>query len=553
MKTTICGVNTAASYAGYIKLPGRTWSNPATHDINLFYWFFEAQEVNPREAPFVLWLSGGPGASSLLALFQENGPCSINSDSNSTTENYWSWNRNANMLYIDQPVQTGLSFDNLDPGLIDLLTGRISTTEDSLLAGDRLETKWNLMPGVFSSQKPENTAKTSQQAAEVVWHSLNAWFKSYPRYRPANGTIHLFTESYGGHYGPIMAKMFQSLNERNRMSVFEVGTLTIINGCIDTLVQDEAYATFPLKNTYGLELYNISMLAEAEREWKRCKKLTAECRRVRNPNLHNNDADQARGDICLLASKQCLNGISRAYAAASGRNWFDICQQRENPFPSPYLIGFLNREWVRDALGVRLNFTMMSNVVREAFEHSGDYVQSEPLRDLGALLDSDVKVTLLYGDRDFACSWVGGERVSLSVPHKHADTFTASGYQKVESDGGTASGMVRQHNNLAFVRVFQAGHQVPAYQPEASYHIFSRIVTGMDIATGTIHVDTDYRTKGPESTWHVQLQCPAADLPQCYLLAPQTCTGEMLQALDNGCATVENWIVKKTTHESCGK
>lgn len=42
----------------------------------------------------------GPGSSSMIGLFQENGPCSVNHDSNSTTLNPWSWNQEVNMLYI---------------------------------------------------------------------------------------------------------------------------------------------------------------------------------------------------------------------------------------------------------------------------------------------------------------------------------------------------------------------------------------------------------------------------------------------------------------------
>jgi len=36
----------------------------------------------------------------MIGLLQENGPCSINRDSNSTTLNPWSWNQEFNMLYI---------------------------------------------------------------------------------------------------------------------------------------------------------------------------------------------------------------------------------------------------------------------------------------------------------------------------------------------------------------------------------------------------------------------------------------------------------------------
>jgi carboxypeptidase C (cathepsin A) len=49
----------------------------------------------------------------MLGLLRENGPCHINADSNSTRLNEWSWNNEVNMLYLDQPVQVGLSYDEL--------------------------------------------------------------------------------------------------------------------------------------------------------------------------------------------------------------------------------------------------------------------------------------------------------------------------------------------------------------------------------------------------------------------------------------------------------
>jgi len=43
------------------------------HDDDIFYWWFESRNQN-QDAPVVLWLTGGPGCASEIALFYENGP-----------------------------------------------------------------------------------------------------------------------------------------------------------------------------------------------------------------------------------------------------------------------------------------------------------------------------------------------------------------------------------------------------------------------------------------------------------------------------------------------
>ena len=77
---------------------------------------FESRD-KPDTDPLVIWLQGGPGCSSQLALFTENGPYMINKNStakgtNKLLYNKYSWNNKANVLFLDQPLGTGFSFTN---------------------------------------------------------------------------------------------------------------------------------------------------------------------------------------------------------------------------------------------------------------------------------------------------------------------------------------------------------------------------------------------------------------------------------------------------------
>lgn len=84
------------------------------YNSNLFFWHFPAR-IDPDNAPVVLWLQGGPGASSLFGLFTENGPFGISIDQKLVPRKF-SWHINHNLIYIDNPVGTGFSFTESDDG-----------------------------------------------------------------------------------------------------------------------------------------------------------------------------------------------------------------------------------------------------------------------------------------------------------------------------------------------------------------------------------------------------------------------------------------------------
>ncbi|CAF2277692.1 serine carboxypeptidase-like 13 isoform X2 [Brassica rapa] len=83
-------------------------------DLQMFYYFVKS-ENNPQEDPLLIWLTGGPGCSSLFAILFENGPLALkfelyNGTLPSLVTTTYSWTKMANIVFLDQPVGAGFSY-----------------------------------------------------------------------------------------------------------------------------------------------------------------------------------------------------------------------------------------------------------------------------------------------------------------------------------------------------------------------------------------------------------------------------------------------------------
>ncbi|RYP44770.1 hypothetical protein DL768_008815 [Monosporascus sp. mg162] len=589
------------SYSGYVHLPpgfldDGEHGGAQDYPINTFFWFFEARNRPAAEAPLAIWLNGGPGASSMMGLLQGNGPCFVADDSAATYLNPWSWNNEVNMLYLDQPAQVGFSYD-----VPTNATVRLRGAEDGEDYYEIVPTNFtsevdfgklllaNLTTGVgtFGSQRLDHTANTTARAAHALWHFAQTWFTEFPHYRPVDDRISLWAEGYGGHYGPGIMRFFQEMNEkiattRRRSSKEEKGeekgkgkgietekdahylhldTLGIVNGLIDMVTQIESYITFPSYNTYGIHIFDQSLQDKLWHNWTRphgCKEQVSACAE------HLRDQDQLPlkrnplslkniGDVCTNATEECAMAPWTAYRTLIPdervRGWYDIAHPKHDPFPAPYYLGYLRHAHVQAALGVPVNYTARSAAVAAGFEATHDLVRGGFLEDVAYLLDAGVKVHLMYGDRDFACNWVGGEAASLAVPHARRDEFANAGYAEMLLTEPDASGewrmggLTRQLGNFSFTRVFQAGHEVPSYAPEAAYRIFNRAMFGRDVATGKVRVDDGYKTRGPPDAWDWLNMPPDWPHPRCYILEPLTCAPEVWERVKKGAVVVKDWFV----------
>ncbi|KAM7525121.1 hypothetical protein LguiA_015023 [Lonicera macranthoides] len=158
-------------YAGYITVNEKTGRS-------LFYWFYEAWTL-PEKKPLVLWLNGGPGCSSVgYGATQEIGPFIVDKDGHALKFNPYSWNREANMLFLESPIGVGFSYSN--------------TASDYEDLGDEL-------------------------TANDAYAFLHNWFVKFPSYRTRN--FYIAGESYAGKYVPELASLIYDKNKDPSLAI----------------------------------------------------------------------------------------------------------------------------------------------------------------------------------------------------------------------------------------------------------------------------------------------------------------------------------------------
>lgn len=126
-----------------------------------------------------------------------------------------------------------------------------------------------LLDGVFSSNDATRTLGTSQNVACVLWTFMQAW-SAAPELKPyARGSIHLWSQSYGGHYAAAIAHHFEQQSDALGPSPpplfanalrgprpIRIASLGIIAAFIDILAQAAGSFAYAYNNTYGIEIFS---------------------------------------------------------------------------------------------------------------------------------------------------------------------------------------------------------------------------------------------------------------------------------------------------------
>jgi len=401
---------------------------------SIWFWFFAARK-NPEIAPLVTWFNGGPGSSSMIGLFQELGPCRINNQSTGVDLNPTSWNDNANVLFVDQPVGVGFSYGTMSVG-------------------------------------------TSQQAAADVWTFLQIWFADARFEKYANRDFAIWTESYGGHYGPSFSAYFLEKNDEIRYGEatgvhINLKVLGIGDGLTDPISQIPCYIEYAKSNPYH-PLANSSVISSSEKAWKKaggCRDQIIAC---------NNGG---KNSVCSGAQDFCTNNI---FGPLRG-DWdvYYVPTRKPDPYPPP-LDKYLNSQAVTSKIGSHAKWEATNLDVYYHFAATGDSMRTS-LPDLETVINAGVRTVIYDGDADFIVNFKGVEAMVASLNTKFSSQFAGQKFANYTVNGALA-GIFKNAGTFSYVRFFGAGHEVPAYmwrgvpRGAAALQMFTQIMSGEQLS-----------------------------------------------------------------------
>jgi len=432
------------SFSGYLKSTGSRY---------LFYWFVESQN-NPDKDPLVLWFNGGPGCSSMEGMLHEHGPYQIQPDGETIKLNPHSWNKVANVLYIEAPAGVGYSF-SLD----------------------------------------ENYKTGDNETATANYVAVKDFFRQFPEY--AKHDFYISGESYAGIYVPTLAAQVAADRSIN------VKGIAVGNGLSSYDINDNSAIYFMYYHGFlggglwqSLKKYCCPKGSSTTRcDFKNGAKLSNACGEVYN-EVTEKVWNSGINPYNVMAS--CAGGVDTYSGNGMGSTlrytqlFFDNPRLRLERGSSTYdtddegvsppctdgsdLLKYLNSEAVRKALHVtprvkKWHFcsATIGGTYRREYGEMDEFYKG--------LLAKKIRILVYNGDLDLACNFLGDQWFvnRLGVPLKQAKRPWLVVDEKGQSQ---IAGFVKDFEGISFMTVKGAGHMVPTDKPIESLEMFKRFLNG---------------------------------------------------------------------------
>ena len=400
-------------------------------------------ERDPSTDPLVYWTNGGPGCSGLIGLLAEQGPFRPARDK-SVALNPYRWNRIANVIFVEQPCGVGYSYSN--------------------------------HPGDFFS--------SDAQSAQINYDAIIEFLTKFPTLQ-SNRFI-IASESYGGHYAPLLASRILQLNPVSSI-VINLQGMMVGNPFVNI---ESGYPSM-IQTLWG---HQLLPLAEYQRFNANCNNETAYltdfCMRLAwklydfigqlNPyaldfgycptaeyNKRNFNAQRIRLLHSILGSKTPAqkSRLRGAILEDSGLP-YEVCEDT-------YIEEYLNAQSVKEALHVEdaIRWEACSN----SLSYSESDIRKSVLSAYADLIDdASIDILIYSGDDDSICGTIGSQQWLQKLKLSPEEACNWKAYYV---DDNVAGYFTRyQGTSLKFLTIHGAGHEVPTYTPAIALDMLYRFI-----------------------------------------------------------------------------
>jgi carboxypeptidase C (cathepsin A) len=440
-------------YSGYLPVGNK--------EKFLHYWFIES-ENNPATDPVTLWLNGGPGSSSLIGLFTENGQLATNDDSltypiNGIPQvfyNNFSWQKVSSTIYLESPAGVGFSYC--------LSSGTNNTVVCS---------------------------NTDDSTASDAYDFLVNFFQSYPEY--SKNDFYITGESYAGIYIPMLAEQIM-----NRSTTINLKGLAIGDGCwgntVGTCDFGSGDALRISTNFYhGHAMVSETLFQQIITACGDFSKMSAQCSAL----ITQMDAELGQYDVYNIYDECGSDDLS--FSDIFGKN---------NKTGTYYLKAFSKdmdevNAWLNShkrpssLLGAATNDytcggeTAMSSYLKEPSVRTAIHVRSDNpgqrytktatnLLPLYKTLVQKYRVLIYSGDADACVPYYGTEEWTQGLGFPVTEDWRPWTSQFTTGYSGTAGYVTKFTNDFTFLTIKGAGHMVPTYKPVPALTFISRWLAG---------------------------------------------------------------------------
>ena len=421
-------------YSGYLDVS----------DAKKYHYMFNYAHEDPEHKPLVLWLNGGPGCSSLDGWANEHGPMQLLTDGKFHTNEY-SWNRAANMIYLESPGDVGFSY-------IDSKLDYELYINDDIVAQDNLQ-------------------------------ALLSFFKKFPSMKGRD--FYISGESYGGIYVPMLAyNVIQYNKNLPESQKINLKGILVGNGVADWDYDTEP-ATIDFAFTHHLYSYETRM------DYNKYCIMDFDdikCNEVWKTIYENLDGINIYDYLRECAIPQTTNGEISYYSKYYKYARWAFKNKKVNKdknaklkesngdtpcFNDTLIENYFNRKDVQAALHVeaKREWQVCSNEVGERYE----------IQDKGSiwayptLLKEGIRILLYSGDTDAIVpfngnqAWIRKMKLEIEKPWRQWRAF---------NDPDNVSGYIINYKGLAFCTIKGTGHMAPEWKPKESYYMFSKFLNG---------------------------------------------------------------------------